>query len=47
MIEQFNKCKYSAFDDANLNLGKREVTLKIKKVSTMEELLILAIEDRD
>lgn len=47
MIEQFTKCKSSAFDDANLNLGKREVTLKIKKVSTMEELLILAIEDRD
>lgn len=47
MIEQFNKCKCNAFDDANLNLGKREVTLKIKKVSTMKELLILAIEDRD
>lgn len=45
MIEQFNKCKCNAFDDANLNLGKREVTLKIKKVSMIEELLIL--EDRD
>lgn len=47
MIEQFTKCKSSAFDDANLNFGKREITLKVKKVSTMKELLILAIEDRD